>query len=105
MVPFRSIKNELFEYPFRMIISGSSQCGKTTFAKRLMSSDLFSKEPQLILYCHPDLSGDTPVSWQNSLKIPITYKKGLPTLKELSELPEHTCVVLDDRGVHNFPSN
>ena len=95
-VTYNRINGDLFEYPFRMIISGSSQCGKTTFAERLLKENIFKKEPKLILYCHPDLLEGNPVNWEETLDIPISYKKGLPTLNELSELPNDTCVVLDD---------
>ena len=95
-VTYKPIKGELFEYPFRIIISGSSQCGKTTLAERILKENLFQREPQLILYCHPDLQEGTPVKWDDKLDIPITYHTGLPTLKKLSELPKHTVVVLDD---------
>ena len=95
-VTYNRINGDLFEYPFRMIISGSSQCGKTTFAERLLKENIFKQEPKLILYCHPDLLEGEPVNWEETLDIPISYKKGLPTLKELSELQHDTCVVLDD---------
>ena len=95
-VTYKPIKGELFEYPFRLIISGSSQCGKTTLALRILKENLFQREPQLILYCHPDLQEGTPVKWDDKLDIPITYHTGLPTLKKLGELPKHTVVVLDD---------
>ena len=95
-ITFKRINGELFEFPFRMIISGSSQCGKTTFAERILRENVFGRKPEFILYCHPDLCGGTPVNWEDTLDIPITYHTGVPTLAALQQLNSNTVVVLDD---------
>ena len=96
-VTYREIENVKFEYPFRMIISGSSQSGKTSFAKQLLeNTSLFDGELKNILYCYPDYLSETPVQWHEDLELPVTYQTGLPTLNELCTLESDTVIVLDD---------
>ena len=42
-VNFTEINYCQFDFPFRLILSGSSQSGKTYFAKELLKSNLFDK--------------------------------------------------------------
>ena len=96
-VTYREIENVKFEYPFRMIISGSSQSGKTSFAKQLLDNpELFDGKLNNILYCYPEYLSETPVEWHEDLVLPITYQTGLPTLDELCTLEPDTVIVLDD---------
>ena len=96
-VTYREIENVKFEYPFRMIISGSSQSGKTSFAKQLLqNTELFDGELKNILYCYPEYLSETPVEWHEELLLPVTYQTGLPTLNELCSLETDTVIVLDD---------
>ena len=93
---FREIHEKKFEFPFRMFLSGSSQSGKTTFAGRILSTDLFKERVKSVIYFHPDYLDQAPVNWHNELTVPVSYKTGLPTLKELCDIQEGTCIVLDD---------
>jgi len=96
-VSYRELKNTEFDYPFRMFISGSSQSGKTYFARQMLEqSDLFERKIQYVNYYHPDYLADRPVSWHESLSVPVTYQTGLPSMEELCEVPSHTCLVIDD---------
>ena len=96
-VNYKEIENVDFEYPFRIIISGSSQSGKTSFAGRLLKlPDLFSGKYKNILYCYPEYLSDIPVDWHASLNSPVTYQTGLPSLDELCSLEPDTVIVLDD---------
>ena len=94
VINYEEIEYEL-EYPFRMFISGSSQCGKTTFAGSLLQSSFFPNVSS-VHYYHPDYLEKCPVNWHHKLNIPVCYKTNLPTLDELCKLPENSCVVLDD---------
>ena len=85
-----------FDYPFRCFVSGSSQSGKTYFSHKLLKHQLFSSNIKEVIYYHPDYLSNIPVSWHETLEIPVSYQSGLPTLEELCELKPHTCVVLDD---------
>ena len=97
-VSYQVIEHDKFDYPFRIMLSGSSQSGKTFFARELLNhvSTLFDANIQLIKYYHPDYLATRPVSWHSLLSIPICYNSGVPTLSELCDLEPHTCVVLDD---------
>ena len=96
-IKYTILENKLFDYPFRMIISGSSQSGKTTFTEKLLANQhIFQKPVRRIVYCHPDYFSQRPVEWHTVLKIPVVYQAGLPSLNELCELESDTCVVLDD---------
>ena len=88
---------EIFDSIFRMQLSGSSQCGKTTFATNLLKdSSLFTIPPSNVVYYH-SLELDLPnVDWHEILNIPVTYKTGLPNLNDLQNMEKYTCVVIDD---------
>ena len=103
---YREINDQGFEFPFRMFISGSSQSGKTTIAEKILANNLFSDKISSVVYFHPDYLEDAPVKWHKSLSVPVCYRSGQPTLKELTTLEENTCVVLDDiyeECIHSRP--
>ena len=88
---------EIFEPIFRIQLAGSSQCGKTTFATNMLKDlSLFTVPPTNIIYFH-SLDLEIPaVDWHEILKIPVSYKTGLPTIVDLKNLEEYTCIVIDD---------
>ncbi len=94
MVRYREIPNFEFAKIFRIFISGSSSAGKTTFAKSLLERGLFSYNR--VYYYHPDFHEHAPVEWHNELDKPVLYQAGIPSLKELLEIPEYSCLVFDD---------
>ena len=75
---------------FRVFISGSSSAGKTFFAKRLLSENLFKFKR--IYYFHPDFHETAPINWP----FDIIFHSGLPSLEDLLAIPEYSCVILDD---------
>ena len=79
---------------WRVFISGSSSAGKTFFARRILESKFF--KCRRVYYYHPDIQEDFPVDWNDYLDIPICYQAGLPTQKDLLEIPHYSCVILDD---------
>jgi len=86
-----------FQFPFRIILSGSSGSGKTHFAEQLLKKrDLFEECTKYIVYYYPCYLSQAPVSWEESVSIPISYRIGLPTKEELMQLPSNSCVVIDD---------
>ena len=96
-IRYKLLQNYSFDYPFRCFISGSSQSGKTFFAHKLLNSpELFSNRTKQIVYYHPDYLSHVPVNWHKTLKIPVSYQSGLPTLQDICDLKAHTCIVLDD---------
>ena len=94
MIRYREIHNFEFAKIFRIFISGSSSAGKTTFAKSLLERGLF--DYNRVYYYHPDFHEHAPVNWHNELGKPVLYQAGIPSLKELLEIPEHSCLVFDD---------
>ena len=96
-ISFKKISETKFSFPFRMLLSGSSECGKTFFAEKLLKhNDLFLEKIEYVSYHYPCELLEPPVEWHNSLDIPVNYKIGLPTMNEIMEFPEKTCIVLDD---------
>ena len=94
MIKFREIKSELFEQDiWRVFISGSSSAGKTFFAKQLLTKEFFDYER--VYYFHPDIAEDFPVNWTDIGK-PVIFQAGLPTRKELLDIPPKSCLVIDD---------
>ena len=94
MIRYREIANFEFAKIFRIFISGSSSAGKTTFAKSLLERGLFAYNR--VYYFHPDFHEHAPVNWHNELDKPVLYQAGIPSLKDLLEIPEHSCLVFDD---------
>ena len=96
-VNYKEIDGGVFDYPFRILISGSSQCGKTTFAHKLLQHpDIFSARVRQVIYFHPDYLSHRPVEWHDSLTMDVTYRSGMPTLSDLRDLEPYSCIVLDD---------
>ena len=83
-------------YPeiWRVFISGSSSAGKTFFAKQLLSADLFNV--RRIYYFHPDIQETFPIDWCDHFKKEIICQAGLPTMEDISQMPPHSVIVLDD---------
>ena len=83
-------------YPdiWRVFISGSSSAGKTFFAKQLLSADLF--DVRRIYYFHPDIQETFPIDWCDHFKKEIICQAGLPTMEDISQMPPHSVIVLDD---------
>ena len=79
---------------WRVFISGSSSAGKTFFARRILESNFF--KCKRIYYFHPDIQEDFPVDWDEFIDIPICYQAGLPSHKDLLEIPHYSCIILDD---------
>ena len=96
-VNYHVLQENKFDYPFRIFIAGSSQSGKTYFARELLyNNEIFKKSIQSVRYCHPDYLSELPVNWHESLDVPVSYQSGIPTLDEMCRLEPHTCLVLDD---------
>ena len=93
-----AIKKEKTDFisPFRMILSGSSGAGKTHFAGELLKNKLFENDIEYVYYYHPCYLEEQPVDWHESMKIPVSYQTGLPTLEHLTSMPQNSLVVLDD---------
>ena len=91
------LQDSRFAFPFRMILAGSSESGKTHFAGRLLEGqDLFEDKITAVFYYYPCYLSEVPVTWHKTLTIPVSYHIGLPTKKELANLPKRSCIVLDD---------
>ena len=96
-INYQTIKENKFDYPFRVFVSGSSQSGKTFFTRELIAnSHIFSQKIKEVKYYHPDYLSVRPINWHDSLSLPVCYQSGLPSLDDLCKLMEHTCVVIDD---------
>ena len=79
---------------WRVFISGSSSAGKTHFAKQLLLANLFNVKR--IYYFHPDIQETFPIDWCNDFNTKIVCQAGLPTLDDISHMPPHSVIVLDD---------
>ena len=99
-VRYREISNFKFSPIFRVIISGASQTGKTHFAEQLIKRNLFTCDR--CYYFHPDCHENDPVDWK--LNIPILFDSEFPTVETFMQMPENSCVVLDDLVEECFSS-
>jgi len=96
MSSFESINiDELkFKIPFGMIISGPSNSGKTQLLLRILDSanELFTPEPEAIIYCYGEYHSFIPKLESQGIKI----FSGLPSDEQLVNLPCPYLLVLDD---------
>ena len=76
---------------WRVYISGSSSSGKTHFAKKLLDSSYINCER--IYYFHPDIHENEPVNWNRA---DIIFSPGIPSIDDLLNIPENSCIILDD---------
>ena len=81
--------------PFKMLLSGSSGSGKTTFVENLIKFKKITKISQII-YHYPDALVHPPVDWHQKFKdIPVTYEEGIPKDSDYwSNIPKHSLVVI-----------
>ena len=94
MIRYREIETFKFAEIFRIFISGSSSAGKTYFAKNLLKTNIFKYER--VYYFHPDFHEHAPVDWHNDLDKPVLYQPGVPSLRDLLEIPQYSVLVFDD---------
>jgi len=95
-VNYQELETTKFAYPYRIFISGSSQSGKTYFARELLENNIFQRQVDQVKYYHPDFLEERPVNWHETLDIPVSYQTGIPTLEDLCNIASHTCLVIDD---------
>lgn len=86
-----------FLHPFRLIIAGPSQSGKTFFCKRLIAQcgNLISPPPAQIIWGYGENNGNQIKKIREASPVPITFVEGMPDLTDLQG-EENTLVVLDD---------
>ena len=77
----------------RIFISGSSSAGKTHFTYELLKAKYFDYDQ--IIYCHPDFHNEKPVEWHIP-GVKLFFQPGVPTKKDILDLPPNTVLVLDD---------
>ena len=94
VVRYREIPDLSFNPVFRVYISGSSESGKTHFAKELIQRRLF--DVSRVYYFHPDFHEDNPTDWQETLDVPVLFSGEFPTTQDFLTMPENSCIVLDD---------
>ena len=82
--------------PFRMLISGSSGTGKTTFIEKLLKSDRIDSKFSTVYYCYPNHLGDPPVDWHETLSCNVEYLTHLPDLRFFDTVEPDSLLILDD---------
>ena len=82
--------------PFRMLISGSSGTGKTTFIEKLLKSNRIDTKFSTIYYCYPYTLGDPPVDWHDTLDCNVQYLTHLPDLRFFDNIKPDSLLILDD---------
>ena len=76
----------------RVYISGSSGAGKTCFAREFLEHLSY----QRVYYFHPDLHETKPTDWDTTLEKPIIFSSEFPSVNDLCQIPEYSCLVFDD---------
>ena len=88
------------EHPFRLILGGPSQSGKTFFTKRLVSrsQEIISPPPRRIIWAFGERNAVATDEIQSLSPVPVSFVEGLPDLNEMSDEPQDgpTLIILDD---------
>lgn len=87
------------EHPFRLILGGPSQSGKTFFTKRLVarSQEIISPPPRRIIWAFGERNAVAMSEIKSISPVPVSFVEGLPDLNEMPEQHEGpTLIVLDD---------
>ena len=87
VVRYREIPDLSFNPVFRVYISGSSESGKTYFAKQLIEKKLF--KVSRVYYFHPDFHEDNPTDWQETLDVPVVFTSQFPKTVDFLSMPEN----------------
>ena len=92
-----SIISSTFSFPIRVILSGSSGGGKTTFAKQLVSrNDLFDYSIKRIRYYFPIYLKNYQTQFHDHISLPISYHHGLPNMTQIMDMKAGDLLIFDD---------
>ena len=81
---------------FRMLVSGPTGCGKTTFVENLIKSDRLKVKPSRVYYCYPDDFDEPPVNWHEWNDIVVTYVPFMPDIEFFKTIDKGSLIVFDD---------
>ena len=81
---------------FRLLVSGPTGCGKTTWIENLIHSKRISKKFSRIYYIYPPDFESPPVDWDSWDSQNVTYVNYIPDLKFFHKLEADSLVVFDD---------
>lgn len=86
-----------FLHPFRLLIAGPSQSGKTFFTKKLISQclELISPPPTRVLWAYGEANAAQTGEIRKLSPVPIHFVEGLPDVDEITG-EERTLIILDD---------
>ena len=81
-----------FRHPFTCIVSGPTQCGKTTFILKLIDNaqTVIEPPPERIVYCY----GEYQQSF-DTIRNPVEFREGLPDVNQFDGRLR-TLLILDD---------
>ena len=90
---FNTVNMLAFRHPFTAIVSGPSQCGKSTFVLRLIrnASTMIEPPPQDINYCYSEYQSKFMEPGLES----VDFHEGLPEISRLDG-SRRTLLVIDD---------
>ena len=81
---------------FRLLISGPTGSGKTTWVEKLIKSKRIKHKFKHIYYCYPDHFEEPPVNWDSWEDTIITFVPFLPDIEYIKSIKENSLLVLDD---------
>lgn len=86
------------EWPFRLILSGASSCGKSTLLGQIILNrkDIIDQHVDKIIYC-AKYQTSIPQSIRDDVTIPLVFHEGVPTEELIrNENNENVLICLDD---------
>ena len=91
------VKSNQFHFPCRMLISGSSGTGKTTFALKMIEKNHFTKPIKNLYYFGCLSQAAEKLDWHSKLpNVKVSYYEGLPNAEFFDNIEKNSLVVIDD---------
>ena len=91
------VKSSKFHFPCRMLISGSSGTGKTSFTLKLIEKSYFSKKIRHLHYFGCLSQASEKLDWHTRLEnVRVSYYEGLPSADFFDNIEKNSLVVVDD---------
>ena len=81
---------------FRMIVSGPSGAGKTTWVENFIKSKRIQEPIKHIYYVYPDDFDEPPVDWDKWADTVVTYVPFMPDINFFKSMVEDSLIVFDD---------
>jgi len=90
------VGNNCLPKHFRMIVSGPTGSGKTTWVENFLKSKRLQEPIKHIYYCYPDDFDSPPVDWDTWNDTVVTFVPFMPDINFFKSMSKDSLIVFDD---------